>query len=122
MISLLCMIPVCLSFLGILYVPAGRLSLDFVLFAVIGFFIYPPVMLLGVTALDFSSKKAVGTAAGFIGLFGYLGRTAEGEGIGFLAQHYSWTVALHAVVAATAMGIVLLAFTWNLSPHSARKV
>lgn len=121
MISLLCMIPVSLSYLGLVYVPAGRLSLDLFLFAAIGFFIYPPVMLLGVTALDFSSKKAVGTAAGFIGLFGYLGRMVEGKGIGVLAERYGWTVALHAVVAATVLGIVLLSFTWKLTPHRARK-
>jgi sugar phosphate permease len=43
----------------------------------------------------------------------------EGEGIGILAQRYGWTVALNAVVAATAIAIVLLSFTWKLSPHSA---
>ncbi len=48
----------------------------------IGFFVYPAVLLLVVSALDFTSKKAVGTAAGFLGLFGYLGRMVEGEGIG----------------------------------------
>jgi OPA family glycerol-3-phosphate transporter-like MFS transporter len=64
-----------------------------------------------VSALDFTSKKAVGTAAGFLGLFGYLGRTVEGEGIGALAQHYGWSVALHAVVVAVVLGIALLLFT-----------
>jgi OPA family glycerol-3-phosphate transporter-like MFS transporter len=75
-----------------------------------------------VSALDFTSKKAVGTAAGFLGLFGYLGRTVEGEGIGILAQRYSWNVALDAVVVAVVLGIVLLLFTWKLSPHHARPV
>ena len=77
-------------------------------------------MLLGVSALDFTSKKAVGTAAGFLGLFGYLGRTVEGEGIGVLVQHYGWNVALDAVVVAVVMGIVLLLFTWKLTPHHAQ--
>jgi MFS transporter, OPA family, glycerol-3-phosphate transporter len=117
MISLLCMVPVALSFVGILYVPEGRLWLDLVLFGVIGFFVYPPVMLLGVTALDFSSKKAVGTAAGFVGLFGYLGRTVEGKGIGTLAERYGWNTAIGAIAAASFLGIVLLSLTWKLSPH-----
>jgi MFS transporter, OPA family, glycerol-3-phosphate transporter len=120
MVSLLCMIPVCLGFIGIIHV--GRLSLDLVLFAIIGFFVYPPVMLLGVTALDFSSKKAVGTAAGFVGLFGYLGRTMEGKGIGMLAERYGWTSALYAVAACCACAILLLAFTWKLSPHNAQPI
>lgn len=117
MISVLCMIPVLASYLGIIYGPANRLWISLGLFGVIGFFVYPAVLLLVVSALDFTSKKAVGTAAGFLGLFGYLGRTVEGEGIGVLAQHYGWTTALHAVVVATILAIVLLAFTWRLSPH-----
>jgi OPA family glycerol-3-phosphate transporter-like MFS transporter len=82
MVSVLCMVPVFLAFGGILYAPPGMLWLDLTLFGIVGFFIYPPVMLLPVMGLDFTSKKAVGTAAGFIGLFGYLGRTAQGKGIG----------------------------------------
>lgn len=119
MISLLCMIPVFLAFVAILYTPANALGLDLVLFGVIGFFVYPPVMLLGVTALDFSSKKAVGTAAGFVGLFGYLGRTVEGKGIGTLAERYGWNTALGAIAGAAFLGIVLLSMTWKLSPHNA---
>jgi OPA family glycerol-3-phosphate transporter-like MFS transporter len=119
MISVLCMIPVLLSYLGIIYGPANKLWISFGLFGVIGFFVYPTVLLLVVSALDFTSKKAVGTAAGFLGLFGYMGRMVEGEGIGILAQRYGWTAALHAVVAATIIGIVLLSFTWKLTPHHA---
>ena len=122
MISLLCMIPVCLSFVGILYTPATMLWLDFIFFGTIGFFVYPPVMLLGVTALDFSSKKAVGTAAGFVGLFGYIGRTAESEGIGVLVQEYGWNTALWVIVAAVFVGIVLLSWTWKLTPRHANPV
>ena len=122
MVSLLCMIPVFLSFIGIIYTPDHMLWLDMVLFGVIGFFIYPPVMLLGVTALDFSSKKAVGTAAGFVGLFGYLGRTIEGKGIGTLAERYGWNTALSAIVISTFLGIVLLSLTWKLTPRNARVV
>jgi OPA family glycerol-3-phosphate transporter-like MFS transporter len=115
------MIPVLLSYLGIIYGPADKLWISLGLFGVIGFFVYPTVLLLVVSALDFTSKKAIGTAAGFLGLFGYLGRTVEGEGIGILAQRYGWTAALYAVVAATFLGIVLLSFTWKLSPHRTGK-
>jgi MFS transporter, OPA family, glycerol-3-phosphate transporter len=117
MVSLLCMVPIFGAFAGIIMTPPGHLVLDLSLFAVIGFFVYPPVMLLGVAGLDFTSKKAVGTAAGFIGLFGYLGRTAQGKGLGWLAQYYGWDAALYAMLAATLVSIVLLAFTWNLRPR-----
>ncbi len=117
LVSFLCMIPVFASFAGILLVPPGNLWLDLVFFSLIGFFIYPPVMLLGVAGLDFSSKKAVGTAAGFIGLFGYIGRMVQGKGLGWLAEHYSWDVAIYSILAATFIGIILLAFTVKLKPR-----
>jgi OPA family glycerol-3-phosphate transporter-like MFS transporter len=122
MISMLCMIPVFLAYTGILVSPDNKLWLDLVLFGVIGFFVYPTILLLVVSALDFTSKKAVGTAAGFIGLFGYLGRVVEGKGIGTLAEEYGWNTALDAVLAATFMAIVLLSLSWKLSPRDARTI
>jgi OPA family glycerol-3-phosphate transporter-like MFS transporter len=77
---------------------------------------------LVVSALDFTSKKAVGTAAGFIGLFGYLGRVIEGKGIGTLVERYGWNTALYAVLAATFMAIVLLSLSWRLSPRDPRVI
>ncbi len=88
MISLLCMIPIFLAFVGIFLTPPGHLWLDMSFLAIVGFFVYPPVMLLGVSGLDLTSKKAVGTAAGFIGLFGYIGRTVQAKGFGWIADHY----------------------------------
>ena len=117
MISVFCMIPVFLAYLGIIFSPNNKLWLDLVLFGVIGFFVYPAILLLVVSALDFTSKKAVGTAAGFIGLFGYLGRVVEGKGIGTLAERYGWNAALYAVMASAFMGIVLLSWMWKLSPR-----
>jgi OPA family glycerol-3-phosphate transporter-like MFS transporter len=118
MVSLLCMLPVFAAFAGVLVTPPGMLWLDLVLFAVIGFFVYPPVMLLGVTGLDFTSKKAVGAAAGFIGLFGYLGRMSQGKGLGWLAQHYGWGEAFYFILGSTFLSIVLLSLTWRLRPQT----
>ncbi|MBL0955035.1 MAG: MFS transporter [Leptospira sp.] len=117
MVSLLCIIPIFFAFLGILFNPPGNIWIDYVLFGLIGLFIYPPVMLLGVAGMDFTSKKAVGTAAGFIGLFGSLGRTAQGKGIAVLSTNYSWDVALGAILVSTLIAIFLLIFSWNLRPR-----
>jgi OPA family glycerol-3-phosphate transporter-like MFS transporter len=119
MISVICMVPVFLAFTAILYTPPGMLWLDLTLFGIVGFFIYPPVMLLPVMGLDFSSKKAVGTTAGFIGLLGYLGRTAQGKGIGTLAERYGWNAALYGILISTFLGILLLSLTWKLKPGAA---
>ena len=64
--------------------------------AAIGFLIYGPVMLIGVSALDLVPKKAAGTAAGFTGLFGYLLGSAvfANIGMGYIFEHFGWTEAL----------------------------
>ena len=118
MITVVCMVPVFLAFTGILYAPAGMLWLNLTLFGIVGFFIYPPVMLLPVMGLDFTSKKAVGTAAGFIGLFGYLGRTVQGKLLGTLADRYGWNASFYAILVSTFLGIAILSWTWKLKPRA----
>ena len=119
MITVLCMVPVFLAFGGILYAPAGMLWLNMTLFGIVGFLIYPPVMLLPVMGLDFTSKKAIGTAAGFIGLFGYLGRTVQGKILGTLAERYGWNASFYVILVSTFLGIVILSWTWKLKPRPA---
>jgi len=126
LVSFLCMLPIVLAFGGILWNPAGRLWLDYALLGVVGFFIYPPVMLLGVSALDLTSKKAVGTAAGFVGLFGYLGRTAQAKGFGFMSKEITatagadaaWDAVLWSILGCALISIVLLAFTCKMRPRA----
>ncbi len=118
MVSLLCMVPIFFAFWAIKLNPPGRLWLDLTLMGIIGFFVYPPVMLLGVAALDLTSKKAVGTAAGFVGLLGYLGTMAQAQGIGYLAQYHGWDSVFNAILACNAAAIFLLAFTWNIKPRA----
>ena len=126
MVSLLCMIPILAAFTGIYLNPPGNLWFDMTMLAIVGFFIYPPVMLLGVAGLDLTSKKAVGTAAGFIGLFGYIGRTIQAKGLGWMAgyfgdlygQEFGWNMVIWSILGATLISIILLAFTWNVKPKS----
>ncbi len=119
MICVVCMIPAFLAFVGILYSPNNELWLDLALFGVIGFFVYPAQMLLGICALDVTSKKAIGTANGLLSILGSLGRVAESKGIGALAQHYGWNAALYGVMGSVLVGIALMSFLWNLTPKSA---
>ncbi|AAN51239.1 putative glycerol-3-phosphate transporter [Leptospira interrogans str. 2003000735] len=120
MVSLLCMLPILFALISLLFTPLGFLWLDLVLFGIIGFFIYPPVMLLGVAGLDFTSKKAVGAAAGFIGLFGYLGRTILSKSVGWLSKQtgFHWEQPMYLMIGATLISIALLAITWNWKPKA----
>ena len=126
MVSFLCMIPIFFAFLGIYLNPPGNLSFDMAMLGIIGFFIYPPVMLLGVTGIDLTSKKAVGTAAGFIGLFGYLGRSVQAKGFGWIVDHYGnlygvetgWNIVIFSILGSALIGMILLAFTWKVKPRA----
>lgn len=116
-VSVIAMIPLLLAFYSIIVLPAEKLWIDMALFGIVGFCVYVPVMFSGVMSLDLTSKKAVGTAAGFVGFFGYVGRTIESKGIGWLVQHHGWDIALWSILGCTLMGIILLAFLWNVRPR-----
>lgn len=126
MVAVLCMLPTALAFVGIIMNPPGHFWFDIVMLVGIGFFIYPVINLIVIIALDLTSKKAIGTAAGFIGLFGYIGRTAQAKTFGWMADHYGglygaetgWKVVLWTIVACAAAAILILAFTWKVKPKA----
>jgi len=99
--------------------PKGYYMVDSIALVAIGFLIYGPVMLIGVAACDLVPKKAVGTAAGLTGLFGYLGATAAEVGIGFTVQQFGWNMGFTVIIAAGVIATILLALTWNV--HDRRK-
>ena len=76
----------------------------------IGFFIYGPVMLVGVQALDLVPKNAAGTAAGLTGFFGYFFGTAilANTVIGFISSHAGWTWTFVSLLVACALSILLM--------------
>ncbi len=78
-------------------------------------------MLIGVGAVDLVPKKAAGTAAGFTGLFGYLGGATIAElGIGTVVQYTSWDGGIFVIIASCALAIFFLAFTWKA--HDRRNI
>ncbi len=113
-VSVVALLPLPFVFYALKLVPADMYWLEMMLFAVIGFLVYVPVMFSGVMSLDLTSKKAVGTAAGFVGFFGYVGRVLQGFGLGFTAQHYGWNAALLVSVVCAVMAILLLSLLWNV--------
>jgi OPA family glycerol-3-phosphate transporter-like MFS transporter len=126
MVAVLCMVPIFVAFAVILFTPSGYLWLDMVMLTVIGFFIYPVINLIVIAALDVASKKAIGTAAGFIGLFGYIGRTVQAKGFGWAVDHYTalygkdtaWDIVLYSILACAAIAALLLSLLWKLRPKA----
>jgi OPA family glycerol-3-phosphate transporter-like MFS transporter len=120
------MIPVVGAFTVILNTPPGYLWLDMTMLFVIGFFIYPVINLITIAALDIVSKKAIGAAAGFIGLLGYIGRTVQEKGFGWTVDEYTkshdkayaWDIVLACTLTSGILAGLLLACTWKLRPRA----
>jgi OPA family glycerol-3-phosphate transporter-like MFS transporter len=80
----------------------------------IGFFIYGPVMLIGVQALDLAPKKAAGTAAGFTGLFGYVGGAVSANiVIGYVVDSAGWDAGFSLIAGACAVAVILISLTFR---------
>jgi OPA family glycerol-3-phosphate transporter-like MFS transporter len=98
--------------------PPGNPGVDQAMLIGIGFFVYGPVMLIGVHALDLAPKKAAGTAAGFTGLFGYVGGAVGASIIiGFVVDAAGWNAGFSLLVGACVIAMILLALTMRHSDH-----
>jgi OPA family glycerol-3-phosphate transporter-like MFS transporter len=125
-VATLCMLPIIAAFAGIIVIPPNHLWLDDAMLFTIGFFIYPVIGLITVMALDVVSKKAIGTAAGFIGMFGYLGKMVQAKGFGWTVKVYgqshgkeaAWNIVLYAILACAIVATLLLATTWRTKPRA----
>ena len=79
----------------------------------IGFFIYGPVMLIGVQSLDLAPKNAAGTAAGLTGFMGYVLGTAvlANVVIGYVAQEWGWNSTFILLIVSCFASIALMMLT-----------
>jgi len=126
MVAVLCLAPILAAFMTILFIPADYLWLDMTMLALIGLFIYPVINFIVIIALDLKGKKAIGTAAGFIGLFGYIGRTVQAKVFGWMLDYcgdvwgkdVAWALVIAAILACTVAAMALLAFTWRVKPRA----
>jgi OPA family glycerol-3-phosphate transporter-like MFS transporter len=126
MVAALCMLPIMVAFAAIILTPAGYLWFDYLMLMTIGCFIYPVINLIVIAALDIASKKAIGTAAGFIGLFGYIGRMAQVKGFGRALDYYAttkgdayaWNLVLYATLICSGAAAALLALMWKTRPRA----
>jgi OPA family glycerol-3-phosphate transporter-like MFS transporter len=101
--------------------PAGNPGVDMACMIVIGFLIYGPVMLIGLHALELAPKKAAGTAAGFTGLFGYLGGSVAASAIvGYTVDYFGWDGGFMVMIAGCVLAVILLLLTM-VSEHKHKK-
>lgn len=89
----------------------------------IGFFIYGPVMLIGVQALDLAPKNAAGTAAGLTGFMGYVLGTALLANIiiGYVADEWGWDMTFILLIIACILSVVFMALTYREEQYLAKQ-
>lgn len=92
----------------------GPLWLDVTALIIIGFFIYGPIMIIGLHALDLVQKKAAGAAAGLTGFFGYVfGSSFAGTGVGWISEHWGWRGVFDSLIGACVLAMVFCLPAWN---------
>lgn len=96
---------------------AARRMVVYSALALIGFAVYGPIALIGIQALSFVPKNAAGTAAGFVGLFGYLLGDAILSKImvGFVAGNggAGWTATFWMFLLGSVAATLICAVTWR---------
>lgn len=83
------------------------------------------VMLIGLYALELAPKKAVGTAAGLTGLFGYLGGAVAANALlGYTVDHFGWDGGFLMLTISCGLSIVFftLAMLGENKVHAQRKL
>jgi sugar phosphate permease len=78
--------------------------------AACGFLVYGPLMLVSVAAAGYVSPNLAGSASGLAGLFGYIGATLSGAGLGAIAEHAGWPAVFGVLVAASLLSAGCFAF------------
>jgi OPA family glycerol-3-phosphate transporter-like MFS transporter len=78
------------------HLPKDNWVLGIIVMAFIGFFTYGPhVLIVTAMPMDFGTRKAAASAAGFIDGWGYIGAALTGVGTGWLVDTFSWTAAFY---------------------------
>ncbi len=98
---------------GLLWLtPRGMVFLDSAAMFLIGFFIFGPQMLIGMSASELSPKKAAATTSGFAGWFSYVGAASAGYPLGKITQDYGWEGFFITMGLASLLSFLLLMPLW----------
>ncbi len=110
-----CVFMVCLAATLVMFwkIPDEYTYFSAIALTLVGFFVYGPQVLVGVASVDFTSKKAIGTANGLAGTMGYVGSAISGACVGTLIDNYGWDSAFIFFIIAAILGSVFFILTWD---------
>jgi len=103
-----------IALVAMVRMPGGSLLLEALLMFTLGFFLFGPQMLIGVTAVELAHKKVAGTVNGFLGVFACLGMAAAGGPLGAIIRDHGWNGYFSFVVACSLFAFCFLVPLWNV--------
>ena len=104
---------VLISLIAYWQAPPGNTTSSVLALIFTGFLIYGPVMLVHVHIIDLVPLTYAATAAGFIGLFGYIfGATSSNLVLGKVMDMYGWDACFQLLSSACMLALLLLLLLW----------
>lgn len=107
-----------LSVIAFWSIPPGHPIFDSAAMLLLGFTVFGPQMLIGVTAAELSHKKAAATSTGFIGCFAYLGAAMAGYPCGIITQELGWNGYFFGMAVCCALSVLILIPIWGVTKKS----
>lgn len=112
-VAAICLLGLSISATILYLIPPGHGVYDTIALAMCGFFTYGPQMLIpGLAAIDFSTRRAAGTAVGVTGSFSYLGAVISGVGSGILLDKFGWTGGFYLWIGSALLAMLLITPLW----------
>ena len=110
-----CFAGVALAVAGFWLLPASAsFWAQLVLFTLIGFFVYGPQALLGISSTQQATPRAAAAAGGVLGILGYLSTSVSGVGFGWMAQRAGgWDGVYMTILALALAGGLVVALMWR---------
>jgi OPA family sugar phosphate sensor protein UhpC-like MFS transporter len=102
-----------LSITAVWLIPSGTYLIQAICFFAIGFFVFGPQMLIGLSAAEYTHKNATGAATGFVGLFAYMGAALSGYPLALIIEQWGWFGFFSVVSIASGMAGLLLIPFWK---------
>ncbi len=113
-----------LGFLAIFFyygVAPGAWFLNFIILGMIGFCVLgTQVILIGAVPMDFGTRKAAGSAAGFIDFFGYIGAGMAGVFSGVLTDAWGWGAAFWFWIISAFISSAICFILWSYKPPAGK--
>jgi sugar phosphate permease len=113
-----------LGFLAIFFyygVAPGAWLLNFIILGMIGFCVLgTQVILIGAVPMDFGTRKAAGSAAGFIDFFGYIGAGMAGVFSGVLTDAWGWGAAFWFWIISAFISSAICFILWSYKPPAGK--